>query len=517
MGYQGQTYQIQCDRGGLTYAANVDLMQPIEMIPESRNLNLHESGRRKRGGTSTVDDPLAAEIRGIYDFRLKDGTQYIIRACSNGSVYKDDTTAIDDAGMSTTTWFDFETFEDELYIVDGKTIPQKWTGTGSTADVGDLPTDWSGTDQPQWIVKHGRGNSERLWAGGVPSERQRIYASANGDGDDFSDANVTTLNIETGDGFGIVGAMEFGDRLLAFGKSKTWIVDDVDPDTSYWGYDAAQWSGGAASYRLMLQTPNDIVLMMEDGEIYSIRAAESYGDYKSASLTRQSFMHRYIADRIDLSQYEKFHMEYDPVIRAIKIFVVRSGLDHIDTALVYFIDRPPNEAWMVHDNKDFNSGYSASASALVRQSAGVWKTYTGDYNGQTWELEGANKNDDSNGYYAGFKTPPMNFGKPRTRKNFKRGWCIMQPFGNWNLNVKFWIDGTYIGAKTISMAGSGAYLGAFILGTDLLGGPEAWDEVYNLAGNGKRIQFEFYNEDADEDFFVSQILIDFRPLGKEPD
>ncbi len=498
------------------------MAKPTDMVHPSRNINLNEFGRRKRGGTAHISDTAydaaisgTPQIMGVYQFRLRNGTAYLAVATNEGKVYRAHDTTIKASGMSTSNFYDFETFENELYIVDGESTPEKWTGSGNTATLTDIPTDWSG-DGPQWIVKHGRGVSERLWAGGLSSYPHRIYASVNGDGDDFSDANVTTIDIETGDGFGIIGAEEFGDRLFAFGKRKTYIIDDASVDTSEWGYDPAQWEGGAANFRLLIKTPNDIVAMMEDGEIYSVRTAQYYGDYKAASLTRGSFMHNWIKEYVRLGYIDKFHGIYDPVLRAIKIFVVRSGQTTVDTALVYFIDRNPGEAWMIHDNQSATSGYSASCSALVRVSSGDYQVYTGGYAGLLWALEQTNRNDNGSGYYAGFKTPNLAFGNPRVDKKYRGGRVIMQPKGDYNLTINTWIDGVQQDQQTVSMAGIGGTL-PFTLGTDVLGGNEIIDEPYDIGNKGKRIQTEVYNANANQDFFLSQILYDHSILGARPD
>jgi hypothetical protein len=525
MSYIGETYPIDCNRGGLTYSGNVDMVTSTDMLPPSRNINLDEAGRRKRGGTakggySDYDAVISGtpQIMGIYYFRLRDGTDYIIVAGKDGKIYRAHDTTIKASGMSTSKYFDFETFANELYICDGENVPELWTGTGNTSTLTDIPADWTGANNPQWVIKHGRGNSERLWFGGVASEPQRIYASANGDGDDISDANNTTLDIETGDGFGIIGAIEFGDRLIGFGKQKSYIIDDLDVDTSNWGYDAAQWDGGVCNFRCIVKIPNDIICMMEDGEIYSVRAAEQYGDYRTASLIRPSFMHRYIKEFINLSKFDQFHGIYDHVLRAVKYFVCRSGQTENDAALVYFIDRPVNEAWIVHDNQDNASGYDASAACLVRESAGVWTVFTGDYGGEVWELEQVNRNDNSEAYYGGFKTPNDPFGNPRARKNYPRGWVLTKPQGNWDLSINKWVDGKILSTtSTVSLSGTGGLLGSFTLGTDVLGGNEIIDKPFSISANGKRLQLEIYNTTVNQDFFVSRILVDHKLLGSEAD
>uniref|UniRef100_A0A6M3L5R2 Uncharacterized protein n=1 Tax=viral metagenome TaxID=1070528 RepID=A0A6M3L5R2_9ZZZZ len=522
MSYIGKTFSIPCNRGGLTANPNIDMIEPTDMIYPTRNINLHENGRKKRGGTTsllatgygTVVTGTPA-ITGMYDFMLIGGTRTLVVAADDGSVYSGFATTIH-TGASTTTFFDFETFEDELYIVDGNTVPVKWTGTGNVAALTDIPSDWTGTNFPSWIAKHGRGASERLWAGGCPSTPNTVYASVNGDGDDFSDANVTTIQIETGDGFGIVGAEEYGDRLVCFGKRKNYIIDDLDTNVSNWGYDAAQWEGGAASNRLICKTPNDIIAMMEDGEVYSVTAAQTYGDYKAASLTRPAFMHRWIKEYCNLAYFNNFHMVFDPVLRAIKIFIIRNGQSAVDTALVYFIDRPAKEAWMVHDNQSSTSGYSASASCIYRKSAGVHKVYTGGYVGDIWELETANQNDDGVAFYGGFKTGHMPFDNPRIEKRYKHGFLITRPEGDYTLAVDWWVDGVQQTQRTVSLAGIGENLDAFVLGTSVLGGDDVIDTKFELGKKGKRVQLEVKSTTVNEDFYVSHMLIDHKELGAEP-
>jgi len=521
MGYRGSTFQVLCSSGGFSHNPNIDAAKPTDMVHPSRNLNLNEFGRRKRGGTAHIGDAAydaaitaTPQIMGTYQFRLRNGTAYLIAATKAGKVYRAHDTTIKASGMSTSNFFDFETFDNELYIVDGENTPEKWTGTGNTSTLTDIPTDWSG-DGPQWIVKHGRGASERLWAGGLSAYPHKIYITPNGDGDDFSDANVITISIETGDGFGIIGAVEYGDRLLAVGKRKVYPIDDASVDTSEWGYDAAQWEGGAANFRLIVKTPNDIVCMMEDGEIYSVTAAEQYGDYKLASLTRGSFMHNWIKEYVRLGYIDHFHSVYDPVLRAIKYFVVRAGQTTVNTALVYFIDRPVKDAWMIHDNQAATSGYSASCSALVRVGTGDYQVYTGGYVGVLWRLEQANRNDNSAAYYGGFKTPNMAFGNPRVTKKYGKGWVIMEPKGDYNLTIDTWIDGEVQTQQTISMGGIGGTL-PFTLGTDLLGGQELIAKSFDIGNRGTRIQSEFYNSNKDEDFFISQALYDYIMLGARP-
>jgi hypothetical protein len=448
------------------------------------------------------------EVRGIYDYRLINGNQFTIACTSDGKVYKDDVTTIK-TGMSTTNWFDFAVYDDKLYIVDGTTIPQIWNGSdASTTSITSIPTEWTGNNYPQWIVVHGDALTERLWAGGCPNFPNTIYYSAGGT-DNFLATGSGQIYIETGSDVGIVGAVEFGDRLLVFSKRKAYIILDTSSDINNWNYAPAQWTGGVANHRLIVKTPNDIVLMNDSGDVFSIKTVESYGDYKAASLTRPSQMDVWIREHVALSAIDDFHAIYDPKIRAIKFFVARKANPtvKINTALVYYIDRKPEEGWIVHDNQDNDSGYSASSAGVFRVN-NEYLVQTGDYEGRLWELESATKKDNSLVFWAGWKTPKLNFGSNRDKKKFARLVVVATAIGYHNLNMNWWVDDVLQTPKAISMAGTGGALCFWTLCTSVLSGCELIDKPITLGVTGRRIQFEFYNDDVGKDFAVNSILID---------
>ena len=385
----------------------------------------------------------------------------------------------------------------------------------TTAGVKDmLPSDWTGTSYPKQMIIHGTGNSSRVWALGCYLKPNTIYVTPNDDPGGFSDTEVLTFSIPTEDKNGIVGGVEFGDRIMVFGKNKAFVMEDTDIDTNNWGYSAAQWSGGAASHRLIVKTPNDVVCMMDNGEIYSVTAAEEYGDYKSASLSRPSFIHEWIKTYINLAYIDDFHAVYDPVLRAVILFMVRIGKTEVDTALMYFIDRPPDKAWVILDNQVYESGYSAYSSCLVNQSTGIKKIYTGSYNGRVWKLGETNRNDNSNAFISIYKTPLLSFDNVREHKRYDRMKIVSISEGACAATFTWWIDGSLKNSKDIEFSASGDVLGSFILGTSVLGGLNILESSISLGYIGKRIQIEAKSNTANEDFFLSQFLVDFVPLQK---
>ena len=522
MAYAGQSYRIPCAVGGNNYSPNFDSVPPEAMVDPSKNINMNTGGRTKRGGTAHVNAtalPGTYQVMNGYDFRLKNGTRFIMAHTSDGVLYRSadlGASAVSiKTGLNTSRRSCFATFGNELYVCDGLTTPQTWDGAAaSTSDVTTPALDWAnGTNEPKYVVVRNVGASKRLIYFGLATDNQALYISSGNDGKVVNGGTSAKVIIETADGFGVVGGVEFGQRFLAFGKRKAYILDDSDASVSNWGYVPVQWEGGVAHHDLLVKTGNDLIAMQEDGEIYSVSAVQEFGDYKQASIARPAFIHKWIEDNVNLALIEQFHAVYDRTTRCVYFFVIRNGQSRVDTALVYFVDRPPQDAWMIHDNIVFPSGYSASASFEVRESTGKYRTYTGDYVGYLWGLQQSAKNDNGNGFEAKFRTPPDPFGNPRVRKRYRRGLVVFNPFGEYICNVRWWVDGVQQTTKQVTTMGQGGSYGSGTYGSSVYGGQEITDRLFTLGAVGKRVQFEIENSVADQDFFISQILVDHEILG----
>lgn len=404
---------------------------------------------------------------------------------------------------------------EKVFFCNGVNVPTTWAGdTAYTQNFSRIPIDWKGGSYPKQIIIHGQGNSVRGWALGCKDNPEQIYASKNNEPLNFFNETVLVFNIATGDKYGIVAGAEYGNRLLVFGKKTAFIMDDLSYNTDNWGYTQAQWMGGVAHSRLLVKTPNDLVAMMDNGEIYSVVTAEQYGDYKAGSLTHASYMHEWIKTHINLTLIDDFHAVYDPSIRAILFFMVKAGSATVDVCLAYFIDRPPEKAWTILDNLSFESGYSACCSTLVQISVGNWRVYTGNYAGRVWRLGEVNRNDNGNAFEARYLLPYNAFGDPRSLKRYDRIKVVAITEGLCDATIVWYIDGSLINEEELSFGSGGGFLGSFILGTSTLGGKNILEMSVRLGFIGKRLQVEMKNNTANEDFFISQYMIDFLPIGK---
>lgn len=514
MAYRGSVYPVICSQGGLTGATAANDIPSEMMLYGSRNLNLEKGGRRKRGGTAYVNADAfsgAPKILGMCEFKLRAGTQFIVCHTNDGKIYKDATNTIK-TSWGTSNYSSFAQGEDRLFVCDGTSTPQVWTGTGNTADIHEAASDWS-TAPPLQFLLHGRLASLRMWA----INKTTLYASKTWGGTSQDLEHFVTggesIVIDTGDSYGLIGMQEYGSRLMAFGKRKAYYIDDTDPTSSNWGFSPVQWEGGAAHFRLLIKTPNDLVAMAEDGEVYSVGAVEQYGDYKAASLTKDSWMHDFIKTYVSLAYINDFHGVYDPYLRAVLIFVALSGSTTPNAALVYFIDRAPKDAWMIHDNTVYASGYSSSASCLVRTAAGSYLIYTGSTVGRTWKLNQSTKSDQTNPYYNGFVTPSDPFKLNNIIKHYNAVSIITEASGDHTIGLGVYVDGEKVKDDSITISDSTATLGSFVLGTDTLAGASISRLDSRLGVIGERIQYEIYNETADEDFFISEYSTQFKQMG----
>lgn len=511
MGYVGNIYQFPFNLAGFQFNRNTDLLIDTALVDGTKNINLHEGGVSKRGGgskflTSAITG--TPSITGLYDFRKQNGNSYRMFGTSDGKLYQNQESNLLKTAMSSSNKFHFATFADEVYISDGATIPQVWNGSDpSTVNIAGIPTDWSSTSNyPFQIIPHSRGANARMWA--IRSDA--IYASDNGDGDDFADANVKKIPIYSDSG--LVGGVDFNGTLFGFSKTRAYIVDDTSADTAEWGYKEAIWEGGVAHWRLITKAGNNLYLMMDDGLIYSIRAVQSSGDYEQSAINKPAHIDRWLREKVSLNNIENFHAAYDRKLRAIKYFVQVAG-SNTNTALTYFIDRPPEIAWVIHDNTDNPSGYNASISAEVRTSTGTYVISTGDFSGNIWDLEQSTKADNALVYESSVKTRKINMGASRMWKHFRSMGLKASSASNSTLTVRIWIDGVRKSDKTIDVSGSGATFDEAILDTDVFAQDSIVPYSVDLGYYGFDIQVEIVNSVAAEDFFLSEMLIDFKNIG----
>lgn len=505
MGARTELLRLDLKQAAFTYDRNYETLPDTALISPSKNINYHEGGLSKRGGTTIIVTPsVASKVMGGIDFRTSTN-QFMVYAKQNGSVYHTDDSNVIATGMSVSNYYHFNQFDDELYICDGATNPKKWTGSGSASAITPA-TDWATYGQPLQIIYHPRGVNSRNWA--ITS--YAVYASKNNDGSDFADASVKKIQIySTG---GIVGAYEFNGELFVFSKTETFRIDDSSSDSADWGYEKLIYESGIAHWRLIVAAGNDLYFMSEDNHISKLSAVFNSGDYEGASLGRPAYIDRFLRDAASVSTIEEWSCSYDRKLRAIKFFMRTTG-SAPDTALVYFIDRDPSLAWAVHDNLTYSSGYNASACFSYRKGIGDWRIRTGDSSGRIWELEASARDDNGNSYENRFKFKPWEFGNPVMWKYFRKIIARVRSVSNADFTVRIWIDGTRKSDATLAISGSGAVFDVALFDDAVFADENISFEPFDIKHYGFNLQVEFVNDTAGQDYIFSELVIPFKEEG----
>lgn len=512
MSFVGQLYKLVFT-GSFNGSENLELINAGDYTDGSRNLNTHNNGLEKRGGTQHVNvTAISANPGGLGGGQLikqSTGTSHIYVAADDGKVYRNYVSIL--TGRSTAAKTHFTALDDKMFICNGFDGVQVDTGS-AVAAITTPAADWTGAAQPTKIVVHGRGSSRRAFAFGVPGKEDTLYYSSLGNFEEFSGGTSGTIVVDVKDGFGIVDCISIDENLLIRTRNQDYWLADSDTNVANWGYFKTGWQGGAHSPRLSTHIYNDIYTMSSDGEVYSISRAEQLRNYRRASIARPFYIHNWIANNVDLTKIDDFHMSFDPKIQALKIWVVRQGQSEADVALVYYIQEnrwaPPHDGY---DNLN-DSGYHAAASFQVNIS-GEDLLYTVDYNGFIWEMETVTKTDNGNGYTGVAVTGWLNFDSPGHDKRTKYGVLHFTSRGDYDLDIKWFADGVEQVTDTVTLEASGSALGSFILDTDTLGVLELTKREFDLQAVGEKFRFEIENNGAGEDFFLSHLIVAFVPLG----
>ncbi|MFQ5453735.1 MAG: hypothetical protein ACE5D6_06070, partial [Candidatus Zixiibacteriota bacterium] len=479
---------------------------------DSKNITLHDGGRRKRGGTTPVGTAITGtpQILGLYDFEQTDGTQFQMIA-AGGGVYKNYSDTIK-TGLSTSNYYSFAKFDDVLYFTDGDSELQTWDGAaGSSSNVSQPATDWGAGNYPQQLVNHGRKLSQRLWTW---CGNNVIYGSKIGDASKFGVDGIF-YKLYRGN---ITAIWEFADRLFIFTKNKTFLLDDSDADNTNWGFEQTPFFAGASHWRVIAETDNDLYIMMDDGEIYSMRSVKYSGDYKKASITKKPhFVDKYIRDNIDLTKINSFHLNYDPFDRTVKCWMVRKNKTVADVCLPYYIDDEKWGAPLLNEN--YSSGFSASVSALIKVAAGDYRLRTGgNSDGQIWDLNQSATNDNSNAYRGQVEFPDYDGGDPRQDKHWQRLEIIGIPTTVDDITLVWAIDGKTQDPITQKLIEEGVKVDDddAIVDQFFVGGTTVARATFDLGVVGKKLSWKLFDNTAGDDFFLTSAMFDLKILGARP-
>lgn len=516
MAFTGEIAEIPVGILGLTGTKNMSQVRPEELI-EALNITYEDGTVKKEGGSAKYNSTAISggpAILGGWDWKPSSGTQRVIVLLSDGTLKKDtgggDFSVTLKSGLTVSdvipvfveTGQEAVTDDKTLFMMTGKNVVQVLTADGATtSDIATPPADWSGGNQPSFGVMH----ENRFWGGGNANSPHRIYYSLVTDHEDISGG---TIQVYPGEGEKLIGAVSFKGVLICWKYPRgIYLIDTSDADTSKWRVLKHSTSVGGVSPLGHILIDDDVVFMDSGGRLQLISAITEFGFIGSRSLSDVAKITPLLLENMTLGELPRVQAIYYPAKAEAHFCLSPSGTDY-NRRLVLDFSTVGIVKFRLSD-KDTNRSIW-----LREDSDGVPRPATGDNSGFAWNLDQSNRSKDGAGYNGQFQTAHMDLSHidpvlGTIRKNGKFLELVVEPKGNFDLNVDILWDDVLTDTVTFNMGESGSTLGSFVLGTDKLAGANVISARRRIKGSGRRISLIGRNSADGEDFSIARMFLGF--------
>lgn len=494
--------------GGLNSSGSPRLILDTDLV-DMDNLSYFNDTWAKSGGADKINTTALAggvTITGYHEWAVTPGTVELVASTSDGKLVTIGPGGIVKTlktGIGTNRVGVFAegstTGTRQLFFANGSTNLLVYEGGASAVVVGAPAADWA-TTPPTWIVAH----NGRLWAG---NDSPRIYGSLLLHHADFTGTGNQTFNVYPGEGEGIVGAVSKWGRLFLFKYPLgIYYLDDSNADPDLWTTPRHGRNVGSIGHRSIVEAAEDVLFVSPDGYIHALSAVQEFGEVKSSAILPMQ-LSPFFKKNVDFSRARNVQSVYFGSKRKVYWCFTRKGssvndlivgLDfHNPGAVQAFISRRDTcEAMGIYTDQTTKDQYPAAGD-----NAGfLWKLET-----DTYEKDGM----PYNGFWETHDIPLFEGGQQNA--NLKELEVEFNVDGNWIVDVKVIVDGVYRETKTFSSQGNGAVLGAFVLGSDVLGLRTVQNLRGRLHGDGRRVRLSGENRRPGESFEIVSQTIKFLP------
>jgi len=492
-----------------------------EQLIVANNLTYEDGTVQKEGGAAKYNSTAitdAPSILGGHDWWPTESTQRVVVLLSDGKLRKD----TDGGGFTVTLKSGLSVgdvipnFVDggkeaaagnrKLFIFTQKNVVQVLSADGATTgDITTPPADWSGTNQPRCGVAH----EGRIWGAGNANDPHRAYYSDTGDHEDFTGGVSGQISVYPGQGQYIAAMLSFRGGLLVFKYPRgIYLIDTSSTTVANWRVDLITDKIGSASPRAAVIIDNDIVVFDPSGSIHLVSAAQEFGDIATSDISTTARMDTWIRENLNVGQLALTQGIYDGARKALHFAAPGAGstvntrrlvLEFSDTIRFRSADRDTAVSmWMRRDT-----------------TTGVLGPVYGDNAGFMWLMDQDVRSKDGVGYNGEFQSPHYDLShiEPSlgtVRKHGKALELVVEPAGNWNLNVDILWDGDLSETVTFNMGITGASLGSFVFGTDKLAGDQVITKRRRIVGSGHRISIVGRNSGAGENYSIGRFYLHFK-------
>lgn len=461
--------------GGLNSAENPSSLRNDE-LSAVRNYGFDTTGALvTRGGQARVTTvPASArQVTSLYQYYKRSGSSFTIFFRNQTMFQKSGT---DGASIDATTFtqdstFTFATFNDTLYYTNGvDTVSseniRKWTGSGSASAPSDSPT-----NPCRYLIASTK--MQRLLAAGDDTDPDTVYATALGNGEDWTTANdAFSIKVRTFKGDKIMGLAEINAGILVLKQSSIHLITGSDPTNIT--VVPLSLDTGCTSARSVAATQTT-AYWLYNNQVFQTDGARVFPPVSSRIMPTIAGMTS-LANSIG-NIYKN---------RSYRLYCTPSGGTTNTRCLEYYFNQPTSDGrrpWTQHD--------SVSVSSVATLVGG--ELYTGDYAGFINQQESGTTDFGTN--ITAYADTPWNFlGEPERFKKFKRIWVMAEPTGNYNLSVYLSYDGndnTTV-PETISLNPLGAIWGSFLWGAATWGGASTFQEsAIRISATAQSIKLRF--------------------------
>ena len=524
MAYLGQVAEIPIGFDGLTGSKNASQVLPGELTGAS-SVEYASGTLQKEGGAAKYNSaaiPGAPAVIGGWDWHPTEGVQRMIVLTSAGALLRDDgaatfpTTLASGLTVSSVVPVFVEAGKEaaavnrKLFCFTGKNAVQVLSGDGATtAAITSPPSDWSGIAQPTFGFAH----AGRLTAGGNSSDPHRWYLSKTTDHEDFTTSPLSYA-IFPGEGEKLVGGASFGDIAILWKAPRgLYVVNTADIDPTNWTVARLTDATGLLSPAAWCLIDTDLLYLDQGANFQLLSAVDTFSDVASRNLGQQALMAEFFRTVLNYGGLTDCRAIWYSAKRQ-AIFTVRQlGSSQNDAKLIVDFNRPDRPRWAYSPRDVVRSLW------LKRDINGIPRPMVGDDAGFVWELDQATRSKDGVGYEGSFTSAQLDFsttdpkfGTIRKAGDFLE--LVVEPKGNWNLNVDVLWDGALKQTVAFNMGTTGATLGSFVLDTDVLASEQVLNKKRRIVGSGRRFAITGRNSGAGEDFSIARFFLHFRPMDE---
>jgi len=518
MSYAGHIIELPVGSDGLTGTKNLSQAKPQQLL-QATNLTYENGTLQKEGGTALYSSgaiiSTGTSILAGVDWNPSEGVQRQIIVAGTGRVLRDTgggtfpTVMVSGLNFTDTVPVFVEGGAEAqgnprlLFLISKKNAIRTCSGDSTTMKVlVSGAADWTGSDQPVSGMIH----ENRLWA----CKDHRWYYSKTTNHKSFVSGDAGQLNVYPGEGEELVGGISFKGVIVTWKKPLgLYVIDTSSTTIANWRVTRLTGAiGGFSPYSAVI-IDDDILFMDNGGNLHLISTVTEFGDVGSRNLSQMADLGPFIRENFNLAHLDIVRSVYYSAKRQAHIAMASLGSSVNNRRLVVDFNRLDIPRFSVSTRDVCQSLW------LKKDANNIPRPVYGNNTGDVFLMDQEVRTHDGAGYNGQFQTPhtdlsfaDQTLGTKRKMGDFLE--LVVEPKGDWNLNVDILWDGAIRDTVTFNMGETGATLGSFILDTDVLGGDQVLNKKRRITGSGRRISLQGRNSAVGEDFSVAKMYLHFR-------